>query len=338
LTVTAAELRAYIEAFHRTLESVALQSLPPEHRSELLHSSLLPARITGYLSTQFGVAIEYERAAETSIDIVEGSARVEDLFLQIPPRVLAYGTGVLRGRGGGFAKLTFVGAFRLATAKDSLSFDDVAFKIGSWERVVEFVEVFGDNDATNWSVGKAESRAKDEVLVSLLQLTRAQEKRTSISDYIATFKDRTVLVLGAHDAEGLRRLQTISGILVSLGYEPILAKDIPDHPHHDLSQKVVAIGSISRFVVVDDSSPSGHLSEVELCKLNNWVTVLLRAGGVGGSWMTAGAAQTSNVIKELAYDPSSPGRAVEEAVGWAEDKLRELKRVYDATYPWRSRG
>jgi hypothetical protein len=114
-----------------------------------------------------------------------------------------------------------------------------------------------------------------------------------------------------------------------------LIKDIPDHPHQDLPQKVLAIGAVSRFVVIDDSSKSGHILEVLLCKQSNWVTLLLRAGGVGGSYMTAGASHTSNVIKQLSYDPLSPQQVIDEAVEWAEGKLQELQKKFESTYPWR---
>jgi len=341
LNVTADELQAYIKSFHQCLESVADQFLPQEHRKELFHTALLPARITGYVSTQLGVAIEYERAAETSIQVVTGSARIEDLFVQAPARARTIGPLFnIAARGCGFAKLTLAGAFpfRLTAANASVSFEDVAFEIGPWRREVQFAEVFASRNAADWSQGKAESRAKDEVLAALVQLTRAHEKQTSIADYIDQFKNKTVLVLGDYDNNGLSRLTNISAALTSRGYEPLLIKDIPDHPHHDIPQKVVAIGAISRFVVVDDSSKSGHLLEVQLCKQNSWVTVLLRAGGVGGSWMTAGAAHASNVILELAYDPSSPDQAVAEAVQWAETKLKEVERKFESTYPWRARS
>ena len=341
MNVTAEDLRAYIEAFHRSLESAAFEFLPPEHRSDLFHASLVPARITGYVSTQFGVAIEYEQTTETLVQVVRGSARVEDLFVQAPSRIRTIGPMFnIGGHGVGFVNVNISGGFpfRLTSPSASVSMKNVVFESSPWRRVVQFAEVFGNRDATNWSLGKAESRAKDEVLAAMLQLTRAREKKTSISEYIEQFKNKIVLLLGDYDAEGLSRLQKISRALASCGYEPILVRDIPDHPHQDLPQKVVAIGAISRFVLVDDSSKSGQLLEVQLCKQNSWVTVLLRAGGVGGSWMTAGAAHTSNVIKELPYDLLSPDQAVTEAVQWAEGKLQELERKFESTYPWRARS
>lgn len=341
MNVTADGLRAYIETFIGTLNSVSKQSLPPEYRAQLLHVSLLPARIKGYVSTQFGVAIEYEKANETSIEVARGSARVEDLLLNVPPYARSSGPMFkIGGAGTGLAKLTLSGGFpfRLSAKDASVNLEDVGFEIGNWKRAIYFAEVFGNRDADFWSTGKAESRAKDEVLAALVQLSRATGRKTSISEYIEHFKNRTVLVLGDYDPEGQTRLGGIAEVLISAGYEPILVKDIPDHPHHDLPQKVVAIGAISRFVIIDDSSKSGHLLEVQLCKQNSWVTVLLRADGVGGSWMTAGASHTSNVILEKSYDRAFPGKGISEAVKWAEAKLQELERKFELTYPWRARS
>jgi hypothetical protein len=218
-----------------------------------------------------------------------------------------------------------------------VSIADATYESGSWKRTIQYAEVYGNRSSDNWSPEKALSRAKDEILAALVEANRAQDKQLSIDEYIATYKKRTVLVLGDYDVHGLRRLDAICGALEQFGYEPILIKDIPDHPHHDLRQKVIVIAAISRFVVVDDSSKSGHLLEVELCKQNNWVTVLMRADGIGGSWMTAGASHHSKVILEKSYDPGSPQNGVKEAVNWAEDKLAELQTSFEDTYPWRRR-
>jgi hypothetical protein len=341
LNVTEGQLRSYIEAFHGSLEATAAQFLPSEYRCELLHASLLPARITGYVSTQLGVAIEYERAVETSIRLVSGSARVEDLFVQAPSSVRNTGPIFrIAAREFGLAGGTLRGGFpfRLYTDDASILLQDVAFEIGSWRREVEFAEVFANRNTENWSRASAESRAKDEVLVAMVHVRRARERNISVAEYIAKFKDKTILVLGDYDDEGVIRLAVIAEVLSTLGYEPILVKDIPDHPHHDLVQKVVALAAICRFIVVDDSSKSGHVLEVQLCKQNSWVTVLLRAEGKHGSWVTAGAEHSSNVIHRLMYDPSSPERALGEAVEWAEAKIKELERKFKGTYPWRADG
>ncbi|MCA9457916.1 MAG: hypothetical protein KC587_14720 [Nitrospira sp.] len=339
MNITDKDLQNYIEIFTETLEETARQYLAPNLHKDLLHLSLLPSKIIGYVSTQLGVAIEYVPGEGKEIEIRRGSARVEDLFVQ-GPRWLSQVSPMLsiEAVGLGIYGLTVSGRFpfRLSRKDSSIFFEKVTFEAGSWQRFVHYAEVFEDRSLKNWTTEKAVARAKDEVLVAVVEAGRAKEKQLEISDYIDKFKKKTVLVLGDYDAAGEIRLQAISRCLESLGYEPLLIKDVPDHPYHDLSQKVVAVGAIARFVVVDDSSRSGHLLEVQLCKTNSWVTVLLRAKGHGGSWMTAGAASLSNVILEADYDPDTPDQVLTEVSAWAEGKLEELQRAMDSTYPWRN--
>ncbi|MEO6588939.1 MAG: hypothetical protein ABIP06_06395 [Pyrinomonadaceae bacterium] len=115
----------------------------------------------------------------------------------------------------------------------------------------------------------------------------------------------------------------------------MLIKDIPDHPHQDIIQKVIAVAAVSRFIVVDDSSRSGHLTEIEKCKQNNWVTILLRVDGKGGTWMTAGASAYSSVILEKPYSLEHPKRDITEATRWAEEKIKTLEKKLSDIYPWR---
>ena len=341
MNVTDIDLRKYIEIFIKTLEETAQQYLPKDLQKNLLHLALLPSQITGYVSTQFGVAIEYNPSSDTEILIIRGSARVEDLIVKAPPRLRDTGPMIsIGGTETGLHGGTLSGAFpfRLVGDQSSVSLVNVKFEAGTWKRIIHFAEVFGNRSSEIWSPERAVSRAKDEVLAAMVEVRRAEEKHVSISEYIDQFKMKTVLVLGDYDEAGLVRLHGISQFLITLGYEPLFIKDIPDHPHQDLPQKVVAIGAIARFVVVDDSSKSGHLLEIQLCKQNCWVTVLLRAGGQGGSWMTAGAAHQSNVILEKPYDPASPNVALLEAADWAENKLKELQGKFDSTYPWRTKN
>ena len=138
-----------------------------------------------------------------------------------------------------------------------------------------------------------------------------------------------------YSEDGFTRLRAITKELDSLGYKPIFIKDVPDNLYQDISQKVVAIGAIARFVVVDDSSRSGHLAEIPLCRQNNWVTIIMRLDGVGGSWMSAGASAFSNVVLELPYSNSGVRDALAEGTKWAEEKLGSLKQNLSSIYPWR---
>ena len=59
MNVTEEQLKTYIELFISTLKSTAQNHLDISLHNELLHLSLLPAEIVGYVSTNYGVALEY---------------------------------------------------------------------------------------------------------------------------------------------------------------------------------------------------------------------------------------------------------------------------------------
>ncbi len=145
-------------------------------------------------------------------------------------------------------------------------------------------------------------------------------------------------MLGSYNSHGKKRINKISKILADLGYNPILIENIPDFEHYDIPQKVTTIGALSRFVVIDDSIPSGHLMEVEICKLNRWVTILFRADGEISSFMTMGASNTSNVILEKEFNSNEPRDDIVEAASWAESKLLELEKKLNDQFPWRSKS
>lgn len=343
LNATDDMLTRYVEMFHDTLREVSARFFSGEQSKQLLHNSLLPAQITCYVSTQFGVGFEYLATPETKIEIAHGSARVEDLFVQAPTRLRNIGPmfnistpGVQIGR----LSLADGFPFRLTTEEANVIFWDVLFASDTlnWKRSVQYAEIYGDRRALRWTIEGAQNRAKDEVLAALVLAQRAERIKKPLNEYLSAFKEKTVLVLGSYDPEGEKRLEAIAAALKDIGYEPMLVRDIPDFEHYDLSQKVVAIGAVARFIVVDDSSPSGHLAELELCRLNRWGMVILRAHGTGSSWMTAGASLSSNVIHETSYDPENTRPTLEEAAKWAEDRLGGLKEQLGGLYPWRMKS
>jgi len=338
MNVTEDELKKYIEVFHLTLETTAKKFLTNELQKEILHLSLLPAKITGYISTQYGVAIAYEPSDRTIILIQKGSSRVEDLVVTAPRSIRKMAPLVINsGKNNLFHRCSFSGQFpfHLSGPEASLFLYEVDFTVQNWKQHINYAEVYANRLKNLWNTENAILRAKDEVLSALVESNRAVERSLSIHEYISNYKKKTVLVLGDYGNDGLKRLETICGVLDEIGYKPLQVKDIPDNVYQDLSQKVVAIGSIVRFVIVDDSSKSGHLMEIDLCKQNNWVTILLRAGDGNSSWMSAGVSQYSKVIIEKFYDINNPKSAITEAVVWAEERLNELKDRFGDIYPWR---
>jgi hypothetical protein len=126
MNITEEMIREYVDTFHKTLSEWSGRFFPPEKAIQLLHNSLIPAKITCYVSTQFGVAVEYSTAAQTTIETLHGSARVEDLFLKIPPKLQNRDTKTVIGyRGvtfGYFKYSSDVFPFRLADEDADLPF------------------------------------------------------------------------------------------------------------------------------------------------------------------------------------------------------------------------
>jgi hypothetical protein len=340
MNVTESSIKNYIETFHSTLDDVSSRFFSDEDSKKLLHKSLLPAKIICYVSTQFGVAFEYIPASTTSIEVIRGSSRVEDLLINAPSKLRD--VGPLFNIGGAnceIAQLTLADGFpvRLTRIEASVTLRDIRFtaEAQKWERIIEYAEVYGDRLADTWSLDAAQHRAKDEILAALFIAQQAKRKEIGLHEYVSSVREKTVLLLGDYSDEGQERLDLIANAVKDIGYDPLLIKDVQDFEDYDLSQKVVVIGALSRFVIVDDSSPSGHLMEVEICKNNRWVTVLLHIQGIRASWMSAGAAITSNVILEKNYDPLLLKETIMEITKWAEDKLGNIKQELNKIYPWR---
>jgi hypothetical protein len=337
--VTEAQLKAYLGALHASyLETVDEYVKEEEHRPLFPRLSLLDRRLVGYVSTTFGVGYEYFREAGR-ISTERSSKRVEDMFVKAPPWIrrtpaLVNFSGTSRGD---VAYASFKGRFpfRLHSEAASVSFRGVVFRVGQWFQLVEFAEIFGDRRAENWTDAKAVGRAKDEVFQGILVIERAERKSLSLDDYLTAFKQRTVLCLGDFGVDGRSRLEAVQSALRDLGYDPIRLDELPEFPEYNLVQKAVAVGSVAKFIVVEDSSPSGHLVEFNLVQDNNWIAIVLREEGRRSTWMTAGAQEYSTVLRERTYLPGRVAEVLREEVQWAEKRVQELGPVIEELYPWR---
>lgn len=217
--------------------------------------------------------------------------------------------------------------FRLKGAETHLVLVNCQFDASGWAKQIAAAEIFGNRAASFWSPELAVGRAKDEV--------RSTSLHVPIGEYINTKKQKTVLVMGDYSIEGAARLDAIRLCLEDLGYNPFLVKDVPDIFGADIRQKVVILGGLAQFVVFDDSSPSGHLSEVIFAQQNSWITVLLHANGARGSSMTAGLGVARSDFHEEDYDPTDPCGGVARATAWTESRIAGLEKDYQRVFPWR---
>lgn len=338
MNVTEDLLRNYLEVFHKTYIDTAKQFLPKENLQFLSRYLFSSGGIIGYVSTNFGAGFEYIGESYSGISIQRSSARVEDLFTNAPASIrrlqpmLDISASDIKLIG-----LTLKGSFpfRLTSQEASVSFTDVTFTVGDWSRPVKHAELYGNRTIAFWSEVNAVSKAKDEILLALVYVKESEKRSISVSEYLKTFKEKMVLVLGDYGNDGIKRLEEIKKILIDLGYDPICLNEIPDDLHYDLQQKAVAVGSVSRFVVMDDSSKSGHLVELPHSQYNRWFLIILRLEGSNGSFMTRGASATSKIILEKSYSSANLPEVVNESVRWVEERIKEIGETMKGVYPWR---
>jgi hypothetical protein len=157
----------------------------------------------------------------------------------------------------------------------------------------------------------------------------------NISATLSYLKTNTVLVLGHDSGVGLERMQAIALSLTNQGYEPVLLKEQVDHRYQSLEEKLITFAMLSRFVVVDDSEPSGHIDELHLLSRSRIVTIILHQEGVGGTYMQADYAIDFNFMSSHNYTCDSLVAVINEAIGWAEGKIRSRTTALKQAFPWR---
>ena len=337
--VTEQELRAYVEHFLATYQETALL-VEKDDRLLLARMSALPATVTGIISITYGIAIEYVPAHQMSIVTRTGFRSIQHLLLHAPSRLQRQPAimSVVDAENTTIQDCSFNGGFpfRIRGQYTSLRILNVRCEAQGWSKAIQFAEVFGNSDASFWTLEQATARAKDEILLAVLDTQRADRRQVSIADYVGQFKATTVLILGSYSAGGEQRLRTIAGCVARHGYDPILLEDIPERPEMSLRQKLATVASVSRFIIVEDTEPSGHLFELPSLLNEGWITVIMRRSGSSSTFMTRGTQIFSTVVKETEYTLESLPDTVAEAVAWAEQRITDVSCRLKGTYPWRT--
>jgi hypothetical protein len=338
--ITEGEMETYLRTFHEEYLRSVEEFIPDaDTRGHLLRYSLLPCKITGYVSTLLGAGYEYSRPShDETIEVVRGSRRVEELFVAAPAWLSKRGTMI--GVGGTnirIAGLTLEGGFPFRFSDDAadVAFSNARFKADGWSRDVLYAEIFSNRTAEFWSEAAAIRRAKDEVLTALLDLRLSEANSVDLGTYLRKFKERTVLVLGDFN-DGRDRLRAIVDVLGDLGYQPILLDQVPEEPNYDLRQKFHAVASVSRFLVFEDSTPAGQIAEMYLADALHSIRIVLRYDDAKSTYMTQGMGLTSTVMTEREYDDENLRAVLTDAVSWAEQRIVDLAEQRDHTYPWRA--
>lgn len=145
----------------------------------------------------------------------------------------------------------------------------------------------------------------------------------------------SVLILGKDTGRALERLHRIESRLQSLGYYTFIIKEQPDKPGEGLVQKVLRHALSSKFVIIENTEPSGHLYEIpHVAKSAECVTVVLQEEGKGATWMFEDAYAKHKHWKKLGYKENDLERAVDMATQWAEEFVRDFAKFQSRALPW----
>ncbi len=145
----------------------------------------------------------------------------------------------------------------------------------------------------------------------------------------------SVLILGKDTGPALDRLKRIESKLQELGYYTYIIKEQPDRVGEGVVQKVMRYALSSRFVIIENSEPSGHLYEIpHVAKAAECVTIVLQEEGKGATWMFEDAYSKHKHWRKIEYKDDSLEDAVAQAAAWAEGFVREFSDYQTATLPW----
>ncbi|MDX8551907.1 hypothetical protein KHC33_04260 [Methanospirillum sp. J.3.6.1-F.2.7.3] len=145
----------------------------------------------------------------------------------------------------------------------------------------------------------------------------------------------SVLILGKDTDEGLEKLKKISSELQHLGYYTYIIKEQPDRIGESIIQKVLRFALSSKFVIIENSEPSGHLYEIpHVTKMAELVTVVLQEESKGATWMFEDSYVKHSHWKKFSYKPDNMQNEIENAISWAENYIKEFGQFQKEKLPW----
>jgi hypothetical protein len=174
-------------------------------------------------------------------------------------------------------------------------------------------------------------------------LTRIHNTQTG--DFYARLKSRGttfalnklsgVIVLGKDTGAELHELIQIRDYLKGIGYDAELIKDLPEIPMMSNEEKVRLWCLVSRFVIMVDRSPAGHLAEYVTLREQRTILALLRPRGHGSTYMIGDDQLVdSNAVRLFEFD-ETPLKTLDPVKKWAEMTVQKRTSQYNKAYPWR---
>jgi hypothetical protein len=145
----------------------------------------------------------------------------------------------------------------------------------------------------------------------------------------------SVLILGKDTGEGLGLLKRIQSHLNNLGFYTYIIKEQPDVLGESVMQKVLRFGLSSRFVVIENTEPTGHLYEFpHITKFAELTSIVLQKNGAGSTWMFEDLYHRLNNIKKFEYVEENLEEQLDIAIDWAKSYVKSFGEYQQEKLPW----
>ncbi len=145
---------------------------------------------------------------------------------------------------------------------------------------------------------------------------------------------RGVLILGSYSQENRWILATLADAINLRGYLPIQAREFFRWYGQTSRQWIANLCAIVRFIIAEDSYPSGESLELKYCTDVGQVTAILRQEGIVSTWMTLDFDIHQCDMHIFPYtinqlqDPIERNRIINNIIQWAEQRLREREEQF----------
>lgn len=145
----------------------------------------------------------------------------------------------------------------------------------------------------------------------------------------------SILILGKDTGEGLELLKRIQSHLDNLGFYTYIIKEQPDVIGESVMQKVLRFGLSSRFVIIENSEPTGHLYEFpHITKFAELTSIVLQRQGEGSTWMFEDLYHRLQNIKKFEYTNANLEDQINIGINWANTYLESFGKFQKDKLPW----
>ena len=145
----------------------------------------------------------------------------------------------------------------------------------------------------------------------------------------------SILILGKDTGEGLDLMKRIQTHLDNLGFYTYIIKEQPDIIGESVTQKVLRFGLSSRFVIIENSEPTGHLYEFpHITKFAELTSIVLQRKGEGSTWMFEDLYHKLQNIKKFEYTNDTLDERINEGIEWANTYSKSFSEYQKQKLPW----